>query len=414
MGAQRFAFRGQTSIVAAVVSGRATLCRAPCIAFVAALLTGVSAALAAQTAAVQATANAPSDLASIRSGGSAADGYCEYVEGVAASESAPLMSPEAFATGGVFNSALGAQPLELVNSSASQKRILAGLNFSLRDFKTGEALRQRARAECEQYRATSALEDFLAHNENAETASALHARIDSLEAALPRAEQILANVKKRTEGFSATLEELNGTQIRVNELHALLEQSQAQLDSLVTQTWKQNFSVPNLLRLNELLDGDVEAGEARIREASAWDLDIRAGYDHIFEGSEALPLLATATLSYRFGRLSQTKAEIHAAEGRRLWIQQDPIGVTVRSKQLVSRLRAIQTAERKRLKETDMLLADLESRAKALDGIDSQKVQTYLDYWWFDITKLRAESAYLQQHLMDLSEILGSPDGTPR
>lgn len=319
-----------------------------------------------------------------------------------------MMLPDAFATGGVFNASLGNQPAGVGNPAIPQKRIITGLHFSLRDLNTGLAVRRQAHAVCQQYRVTSALEEFLAHGTAVQTPRALQAELEVLRQAVPRAHQILGDVKARTDAFAATVEELNGTQVRVNELEGLLATVQTQLDGSPPEARPQNLSVPGLLGMHSLLDRDVETAAVGLRKASVWDVDLRAGYDHIFAGTEALPLLATATVTYRFGGLQQHRAELAAGLGRQLWLQQDPVGLAVRSRELIRRLVALQNVERGRLRQTEVLLADLETRAHAVEGMQSQKIQSYLDYWWFEITKQRAEAAYLRQHLIDLGEMVGT------
>jgi hypothetical protein len=107
--------------------------------------------------------------------------------------------------------------------------------------------------------------------------------------------------------------------------------------------------------------------------------------------------------------LWQAGAERRATEGFHRWIQEDPTGPSVRTFMLLNRFVAIQTAEAKRLRETETLMADLEQRLESVRAIENDKVQSYEDYVWFDYIKIKAEHAYLLAHLKDLATVAGKP-----
>jgi heme oxygenase len=81
----------------------------------------------------------------------------------------------------------------------------------------------------------------------------------------------------------------------------------------------------------------------------------------------------------------------------------------VRTFMLINHFVAIQTAEAKRLHETETLMADLEQRLESVRAIENDKVQSYEDYVWFDYIKIKAEHAYLVAHLKDLATVAGKP-----
>jgi len=81
----------------------------------------------------------------------------------------------------------------------------------------------------------------------------------------------------------------------------------------------------------------------------------------------------------------------------------------MRTYMLLNHFHAIQIAETKRLRETEILMEDLEQRLESVRGVADQKVQSYEDYVWFDYVKIKAEHAYLVAHLKDLSSVAGRP-----
>jgi hypothetical protein len=76
---------------------------------------------------------------------------------------------------------------------------------------------------------------------------------------------------------------------------------------------------------------------------------------------------------------------------------------------LLDHFRAIQAAEGKRLRETEILMSDLEQKLESIRAIGNDKMQSYEDYVWFDYIKIKAEHAYLVAHLKDLATVAGKP-----
>jgi hypothetical protein len=335
--------------------------------------------------------------------------YCEYVMGVAASEAAPLSGPTLFGTFG--NSTAELLPTNLSSSTvvASRNRLFAGGSFSLGNVQRASALKRVARADCEQYKITAGLEAFLQDNTEGFTSNALEARAQVLREALPHSTEILSRTGKSMEAHVATDQEYHGMQLRRDELLQILEQTESDLGKAAKSESLAPLSLPELLKKESDLLSRKEEEEGKARETGAWDLSVRVGYERILAAPQIQPVFGTATLSFNLGRLWQASAEKRASAGFRHWIQQDPVGPSVRTFMLLQHYRAIQKAEADRLRETDTLLADLEQRLGSVQQLTDRRVESYADYVWFDYIKIKAEHAYLVAHLKDLSMVAGEP-----
>ncbi len=335
------------------------------------------------------------------------DPYCEYTEGAAASEAAPLLAPNLFATGGVFNSELLTASTPVSTSQANRGRLFAGGEYSFGNLQKGITLKRRARADCEAHRITAELESFLQNDSNTTTTGALAARASVFREALPQGEAILEANAKSVESFSTTIQEADAVRLRLDELRRMLEDTEREKILATPSEAFAGVSLPRLLEQAQALERKLEKREADAREAGAWDLTVRGGYDRIFEQDVGQPYFAMGTLTFNLGSLWQKKADARAAEGHQKWFLEQPEGVAARTQRLLRQLRDMKQAEEVRFRETQILLADLEQRMKSLQEISDKKAESYRNYLWFDYVKVKAENAYLSAHLKDLAGIAG-------
>ncbi|HEX9102217.1 MAG TPA: hypothetical protein VF997_08445, partial [Polyangia bacterium] len=116
------------------------------------------------------------------------DAFCGFVGGVARSESALLLSPQLFVDYGWVNGndVLNSGTMGVSTLPATQ-RLTAGLRYSFSGLLQGITARQRARAECERYRASSALLRFVVDNREGISPASLDAKLAVLRAAAERA-----------------------------------------------------------------------------------------------------------------------------------------------------------------------------------------------------------------------------------
>jgi hypothetical protein len=322
---------------------------------------------------------------------SADDGYCDWVEGGAAAQSAVLMSPSVFGTFGYLDqTGLTAVP----DSTGNDLRITAGLSYSLSGLYQGSLTRARAEADCRRHLALGELEQDTSYR-------ALQARARVLEKALPEAQGLLDAATRDFEQRQSTLQELTATRLRVDGLRALVTETQRQLGAAQpARARSRGVSSESYYAA----DADVEDADARLRFADAWDVTFRVGYDRFLEDdTEDSPLFALASISFNIGALFQAGSNEQAATGRARYVRQQRTGVNAVT---LRRLRATAQAERRREKETGALVADLEKQLAELESLSSVNSRRYRETVWFEWVKVKAEHEYVRAHLASLAEIL--------
>jgi hypothetical protein len=331
-------------------------------------------------------------------------GYCRYVKNAAASEAALLSAPELFGTVGVFQIAEGDTGTAF---GRPKTRITLGAEASLAEMLQGVAVRQRADAECRRWRAMNSLEGALQAGTGIGTAPALAARAAVLDEALPLLEKRLGQLRDQVKLAMATVEELDAAQLRADELRDLaartaVERARAEKQAPPAGT------LPDLLSEYRAADDEVERLEGRLRKSGAWDLKLRGGYDEILNVSQTLPVFAALTLSYDLGNLWQHGADRNAREGRRAWIQEESSGVDSRLDEMLGALRTSYEVERARLTEVETLRRDLEGQLRTVEALQTSQVRRFRDYLYLELTRIRAEHAYLEKHVAALQGFLGT------
>src|SRR5205823_7854541 len=112
-------------------------------------------------------------------------------------------------------------------------------------------------------RASSGLARFLVENREQVSPAALDAKLAILRAALPKAQEVLHTLHTSVEHARATVEELEATQVRVDELGAALMQAEALRAGLPART---TLPAPSdLLRRHRAADEEVQKYEGRLR-----------------------------------------------------------------------------------------------------------------------------------------------------
>ena len=362
--------------------------------FVAALVTAVTVLASASAARAQST----------RSDGAS---YCEYVKGVADSESDLEMAPTIFGSGGLVSGAEAQPGTSIIGPTT---RIIAGVNYSLSGLYRGLAMRSGADADCRRYQAVSELHAFLVNNREGLTRTSLAAKLAVLDEALPTADKMLTDLRAELSQSRATVEQVDATQLRVDALRALASDAHASLAMLEHLPPPPTQPIARVMRERDEGEEDTERYAGRVRRSHAWDLSVRGGYDQIFGSSVAYtPVFALVSLTLNVGGLFQGGAEERARDGRVAWTRTQVEGVDDRVEQALARLRSLRDTERKRLDETRVLLADLEGRYKDLQAVPGDKVARYADLVWFDLVRTRAEHAYLSTHVADMDRLLGPP-----
>ncbi|OJT17594.1 hypothetical protein BO221_44305 [Archangium sp. Cb G35] len=333
-------------------------------------------------------------------------GYCAFVRGVGDAESAVLLAPNVFVGAGVVNAG-DAGWSEGGPLGSPTPRFIAGVEYDFVGLYRGLSIRRRASAECERYRALSALQAAVKRGTDVGAEAALAARAQVLEAALPEAGQLLASLRDDVKEGRATVEELNALQLRLDGLRLLAYETAKERERLAAlprpaerplSTWLQDFRAA---------DDRVEAEAASQRSALAWKVGLRGGYDELINVPQDVPFFGMLTVSYNLGNLWQTPANARAREGRRRLLEEDVEGVSQEVARLVSELRAGHSAEEARLREVSVLVTDLEGQLRELQAMETAKVRRYRDYLVLELARLRAEQAWLKTHVAELGRFLG-------
>lgn len=319
------------------------------------------------------------------------DGYCQYVQGVAAADSALGLAPSVFASVGYVESpATTAAP----DPTSNDTRITAGVAYRVTGVYEGVLQRGRARAECRRHRALTDVTDATAARALAARAEVLDRAVEDTVAMLERADGDLAARR-------ATGPEITAIRLRVNDLRALAAATHRELDGLAAP--RQPKAVAGALARYHRADAEVERQEAALRRARAFELSVRVGYDSFAnrDGDDS-PYFAVVSASVNLGVLLQGSGNRRAAAGRRRMVEVERGGDAT-----TERLRAVVEREATRAADTEALVTELEHQLAQLRAVGGDASRRIGQTVWFDLVKVRAEHAYLAAHVAALREVLG-------
>lgn len=351
-------------------------------------------------------------LASAQPGPSVSEGtpgppaWCEFTRSVAAAESAVLLAPEVFGSAGVVNAgdASGDTPL-----GTQTLRLTAGLGYNVVNAYRGVTLRRRAEAECRRYKAFSALQSVFQAGPDLGAAPALAARLSVLEAAIPEGARLLESLRADLREGRATVEELNGLQLRLEHLRALAHDTAREQERLAHLPPASGQPLPALLQELHAADDEVERLTGTLRRAAAWDIRLRGGYDELIDVRQDVPLFGVLTVSYNLGGGWQAKANARARSARQRALAEEVEGFPLRVERMLQDLRTTLRLEETRLREVSVLVSDLEGQLREVQALETVKVRRFRDYLVLEVARLRAEQAWLQAHLEALRTLLGIP-----
>ena len=347
---------------------------------------------AARCLAVLAAASASPGLAAADS--ISGDGYCDYVEGVAAAQSALKLAPQAFSEFGYIEQSIASTNPALQGNGL---RLAAGLKYQLTGLYEGPVIQDHAKADCRRHQALEQVRGETLYR-------ALDARVKVLDAALVEADKLLAAVTADLEARRTTAQEATAMRLRVEELRQLSTEAHNQMSALPKPAAGSDLS--GALTAFQKADDQVEVYEAKQRWIQAFDVSLRAGLDEFLDRStNTSPYFGVITVGINLGVLFQGSANARAAAGRRQLVRSghDPLAVDA----TVERLKAVAVAEAIRLEQTATLEADLKRQLDALAKVGGDESKRYRQTVWFDWIKVSAEHAYLDAHLAALRQVLG-------
>ena len=332
-------------------------------------------------------------LVALASPAAADDGYCDFVEGTAAAESATLFFPEVFGQIGYIElNTVGASPVgpDVENDGT---RFVGGVRWRLSGIYEGYAVRSRASADCARHRAFEGVRSDTLR-------AGLEARMKVYEAALPEAEKILAATNADFEARRATAQEATATRLRVDEIRRTVADTQATLRALPAPTGK---TLAGAVRAYQVADAEVEENEARVRRWRAIDLSVRFGIDEYLklDTGDRSPFFGVVSLGVNLGVLFQGSGNSRAASGRKRMVASGRDSLSQEGTVALA-----ETASR-RAAETATLEADLKRQIDALDRIGGDDSRRYRLIVWFDWIKVRADNAYYTALSGALKQVVG-------
>jgi len=219
----------------------------------------------------------------------------------------------------------------------------------------------------------------------------------------------VASLRQEVERGQATIDELHALQMRLDALRRLAHQTRVEREALPEVGVPARETLPSLLSGFAAADGRVERLSAALRQARAWDLSVRAGYDQVFGLSQGVPVVAFVTATFNPGYFWQPAADARAQEGRQAFLGDDQRHGDAQLQALVGRLRSTLAAERERLEEVQVLSRDLTAQLTTLEQLQTGKVRRFQDTVWFELAHLRAEEAYLGKHIEALGAFVEGP-----
>lgn len=340
-----------------------------------------------------------------------AEAHCDASTAATRSSSAIQMAPQIFLDYGVVNGNDATTGAGGIVSLPPTQRLTFGLRYSFSQLFQGVSDRQRAAAECNRYRAAAGLARFVVENREQLSPAALDAKIQVLKQALPKAEEIVRGLRSAVEHQHATADELEATQLRFDDFQSEIVTAEALKAGLPPRA---QLETPDAL-IKQHRDADAEVGrlEARLRQAQAWDVQIRGGYDQFFGLRDTLPLFGVISLTVNPAAIYQPFAESAAARARARAVRYENDGAEQKAELLASRLRELLAGERRRLGQVRALVADVGERLRLLNELESDKLRRFRDATFFDYVRLKAELEFLRVHTNDLAASLGESGNGP-
>jgi hypothetical protein len=336
--------------------------------------------------------------------------YCEYVKAMAEGERALLMAPELFSqTTTIATEETGSLGL----SDDVGLRQSVGLRLRTSRLRRAKALRLRTEADCRRYRAGAQLSQILDHAQQVGLREGLVAEIGVLERRAAEAEFRLEEVHLLFDVRSATLQDLLALERELERIQRRLHearQERAELPEIASD-------VPD--ELSKLVDDFLEAdaqharADAALREASAWDVDLRGGYDQFLNDTRDVPAFGALTVSMSLGSYHQKSAHERGLRRHSEWRNLEFGGVRHLMTDLTRSLEAIRIHAHERLTRVRGLCDDLNARMEKIASLGGTHARRHRDALWFEWVAADAEQAHLEARLPRLEAFLGAATGRP-
>lgn len=339
------------------------------------------------------------------------DAYCRYTRAFADGERAVLLAPELVS---LTTSAAGGSELTgdegLLGGDVSLRQSV-GLRMRGSRLWQARLVRRLDEAECRRYRARAQLARVFAFGGDVGRAEALAAERRVLERGLAEAEELVERLRTGIEARTATRQELLSAEIELERLRSRLRGVQHGSRELAPIPEGLPERIADLVTRFREADGAVAAIEADMREARAWDVDLRGGYDQVLDQERRVPAFATITLSVSLGSWQQRRAHARGLASRTEWRRREFAGLQRESRELVRMLRVESDHARTRLARLRPLRDDLRQRLVRMEGFEGITARRHRDSLWFEWLSLEADVAHLEARLPRLAGFLAAADG---
>lgn len=329
--------------------------------------------------------------------------YCRYVEAVADSTSALLLSPTLFANLGTLpGGALITDDGGGVSQTGLRARVQLGISVNPTQMYRGFVTRDLARAECRRYGSAARVQlDWTRIRTGGEAALTARARI--LEDALKRGREMKADLARKLEASLATVEEYGALSLKLDVLDRQLVETRQQLTEV--RAAAAEVSTPAGDVDPAQAEDEVQRLQGNLRRSQAFEIELRGGYDRIFGRDQKIPAFGLATLSFSPGWFWQGPAEHRARQAHREWISAQGAELAL-TEEAAAQVRERLEQANQRLATLGSVLADLEKRRAEIANVPGERAKRYGELLWLELATLRAERAFLSEYGRELRGIL--------
>jgi hypothetical protein len=263
--------------------------------------------------------------------------------------------------------------------------------------RTGALVEERARAECRRYAAELSFQQLEA-DLDLDQEPALSAKLATLRAALPRAEELQRQSEQALAASQITLQEHALTRARVDALRQATMEAEFELASVSPRA---RAAVP--ARLASRVFEDLRLSEARrqeiegqLRRAEGFGVSIRGGYDEVFGVPQSLPIFGAVTLDFAPGGFWQPAREREGAQARQRWVEHRIEAAQSQLRSTSERVRRQLEITERQIKELELRVAELEARSSELAQVDTPAAEEFRRDVWFELVRRQADLAFAQ------------------
>jgi hypothetical protein len=325
-----------------------------------------------------------------------ADGYCDFVEGVADAQSDLLYAPQVFGTIGYVKE----PSVSAAEAVSAGTRAQVGIDWKISGLWEGSATREHARMDCQRHQALDRVQG-----------ESLYAALDEKQKVLAEVgkegDKILAQAMEELAARRTTSTEVVGIRLRVNELRELAAETRRQIATLPPM--QPGEKLGGALGAYYAADDELERYEGRLRKLQGIDVRVRLGYDQFLDRADNAPVFALLSVGLNLGVLFQGSANDRAAAGRRVLTREQHHIQLVDT--TLTHLKGLIETENARAEETAALMKDLETQMANLDRVGGDDNRRARQTVWFEWAKVKADHAYLVTHVASLRQVIGEAGG---